>query len=487
LHASLPPVDGHLQIDWHQDQLQCSARLFNLADLLSCKISGYMQSPDSFSQWKEAKGDLDGLLEGRLGLFSYLFTSEDFDFDGQVNGKLHIKGSGKRPMTKGLITIDKGSYDHYPIGLTLRNVQVQLSGKGTKIHLDHLKASDGTGGFASAYGDLSLLGATSSQSFLTFKNFRFLHIPLVTAAASGQSQFLHKGKGAQLKGEIELSQAQIRLPDQLPSPVPQLDAYNVVYEIDTPLNPKIKTEELFTGKVEFDLMVQIPKAQVLGRGLDTHWKGNLHLKGSDEDPLLKGHIDLETGEFAFSSKKFAVKEGYLDFAGNPLQESTIHMIAEMMVDQVTLRAILNGPLAKPRLQFRSTPNLSMADFFSYLLFSQPQNSLSGFQAIQVAQLALDASGDGSVGFFSQIRKNAGIDRLEVGSRDDMSSDHDGDLYTIKVGKYLSEGLLVGVSKDVSAEGTQITFELDLTKHLSLITEIGYLTSSSVNLMWKKEY
>lgn len=487
LKADLPPVDGHLKLDWHRNAIQANAKLFNNTEALTCYINGDLRSPASFQDWRDLKGDVDLSLEGRLGLFSYFFTSEDFDFDGKVYGNLHIKGSGHRPVAKGQLLIHNGSYDHYSIGLTLRDAKAQLTGKGSKILLDYLEASDGADGFASAHGELSLLGSSNSHSFLNFKEFRFFNIPSTSIKANGACEFLHKGKGTKLKGEVDLSEVQVRIPDQLPSPVPQLDAYTVVYETDLLELAKPQKEDFFASKIEFDLIAKIPSATVKGRGLDTIWSGEVHLKGDDEEPLLRGRIDMQSGDFNFADKHFVVKEGYLDFAGNLKAESSIHMIAEMMVDQITLRAILNGPLDKPRLQFRSTPNLSTADFFSYLLFSQPHSNLSGFQALQVAQIALEASGESAGGAFSQLRKNTGIDRLEVSSKEALGTDHDGDLYTVKVGKYLTDGFLIGVSKNMSAEGTQITFELDLTKHLSLITEIGYLTSSSINLMWKKEY
>ena len=248
-----------------------------------------------------------------------------------------------------------------------------------------------------------------------------------------------------------------------------------------------ESKNISSGIVELDLLAKLPKAIVKGRGLDTVWKGELHLKGDELIPLVRGHIDLVNGEFDFADKHFLVTEGYLTFAESATTESSIHMIAEARVDQITLRTTLNGPLDKPRLQFRSTPNMPMADFFSYLLFSKPHSSLSGFQAFQVAQIAIEASGDSSFGIMSHLRKKTGIDRIELLTRDSLDVNNKSDFYTVKVGKYISDGFLVGLSKDVTDEGTQLTFELDLTKHLSLITEIGYLTNSSINLLWKKEY
>lgn len=464
---------------------------------LIASVEGQLGSIPSWRELLSTVFDVQIGLHGELGLFSQLFTIEDFDFDGQIAADISAKGTVLQPDLEGPIEIRGGSYDHYPIGLQLRHVQAKLHAEKDRIILDSCQAKDDAQGSLQINGALSLATPISSESHIEVTNFKLIDIPLACAWTNGKCTFKHQSNQAQIIGNLNLSRIDLHIPNMIPSAVPEFDAYSVLkFPSELSLNPwsnpgsePTKTLPVATSSsMKFDLDIAIPgNAFLKGRGLDSAWRGHIHLGGDQTAVILNGQIEIVSGELNFGGRRFLVREGIVEFKGNPKSDTYLHIVAELPLDSVTIRAVLNGSLTRPRLQFQATPNLSLPDLFSHILFGKAYNNLSPFQALQVAQLALEASGDTQSDVFGLIRKTTGIDRLEIEKKDGDLEDHDGDVYTVKVGKYLADGFLVSISKNVTTEGTQLTFELDLTKHLSVLTELGYLTSSSINLLWKKDY
>lgn len=488
-------VTGQIIAHCDAEEFALTTQLIHPHDALYVSTHGHwgaLTKPSSWANWGSDEPHNANLrIEGRLGLFSRLFTVEDFDFDGYVDGYLHTWGTPSKASTEGTIDIKQGSYDHYSIGLKIRDIEAYLHGDGEVIILDRLEGVDPLGGRAKAQGKLFLTAGLRSFSQLHFERFCFLHKPFATAWATGDCEFNHRGFSAELKGDLTLEKADITIPDLLPSAVPELSAYTIVrHPSRQAITPSWMDGNLEhpSGVISFDLGVKLSQNISLdGRGLQSSWSGDLRILGHDEHPLIHGRVKLVEGTLLFAGRRFIVREGEVEFAGDPKNDTQIHCISELKADQATIRALLHGSLLHPRLQFQSTPQMSLADLFSHVLFGKAYGSLSAFQALQVAQLALETKGDPNTDLFTQLRKSSGVDRIEIETKPGTLTDADGEIYTLKLGKYVADGFLVGISKNVTTEGTQVTLEIDLTKHLSLITEIGYLSDSSLNLMWKKDY
>jgi hypothetical protein len=518
----LPPLgspdesQGEVNLQIKQNQAFIRAALTSQKQNLQFNVTGKIGSVPSWFEISKTPLNCNLEILGQLGLFSNLFTIEDFDFEGLIEGTCHAEGTLIEPNLEGRLVIKNGSYDHYPLGLEMRKIEAEILADHNRMTLKKFECSDGLDGVAKAKGNCSLSPLDSEIDF-HLKHFKVLKTSLGTAWIKGEGTFNYLHNHAELMGKFEIYESEFKIPNLIPSPVPQLDAYTLVRlpgenflenkavgdknetsasasltealaslpsnESFSPSRPSSST----SNDIRFNLDLKIPSSIFLkGKGLSSAWKGHIHLSGTNAYPLLNGRVEIQQGELNFGGRRFLVKEGLVHFKGHPQNDTHLHVVAELPLDNVTITAMLNGPASHPRLQFKASPALALPDLFSHILFGKSYNSLSAFQALQVAQLALEANGDSSTDVFGVIRKSTGIDRIEIGKKEDGLHPEVAE-YTIKVGKYLTESLLVSINKDVTNEAAQVTFELDLTKHFSLIAELGYLSSSSLNLMWKKDY
>ena len=279
---------------------------------------------------------------------------------------------------------------------------------------------------------------------------------------------------------------------------------------DIVLSHQIDPENETDFSLLLDLNLNLPAGSRLsGRGLDSSWQGDLALGGSLHQPQLHGGLNLTDGNLTLGGKRFTVQEGKLHFHGDPKKETRIHIVSEFPLQTVTIRAILQGPLSAPKLDFQSTPFMSLPDIFSQLLFRKSKEALTSLQALQVAQLVLETRGESpDLDLISKLRQTSGIDVINVGSsklsnrskntltRDESGAENSGSpsqdpsltSYTIKVGKYITPNLLLALTRDVSTQQTTLDMEIDLTRHLSLIAEYDTVyRDGHLNLMWTKDY
>ncbi len=108
--------------------------------------------------------------------------------------------------------------------------------------------------------------------------------------------------------------------------------------------------------------------------------------------------------------------------------------------------------------------------------------LSAFEAAQLAKTAAELSGSGVGGFdiLGEIQNTLGLDVLRVDQGASGGT-------TVSAGKYLREGVYVGVEQGALASDSGVKVEVDITDNISVDTKIGNDASSDVGVNWKWDY
>lgn len=451
-----------------------------------------------------------------------LFLSKDFALEGLVKGQMDFPLMSPL-QAQGSAVLQKATFSYNPLKINLFQVssdQAQVQILPEKILIHQLKGSDHLEGVFDLNTQLDFGERFSYRLSARTENLKLFESTHLKTLTTGQLLFSGDQEKAQLSGSITLPGARAYIPSALPSSLPDLGDFEVKRLLPSferlkgaPTMEKSGDTTLLRGPDEgadeeglallLDLNLEFPPgSRLVGRGLDSRWQGELSLSGSRNNPLLHGGLNLTEGNLTFGGKRFTVGEGKLHFHGDVKKETRIHIVSEFPLRDVTIRAILQGPLISPKLDFQSTPFMPLPDIFSQLLFRKSKEALSSLQALQVAQLALETRGESpDADLISRIRQTSGIDVITVGSspvtaRSKEGSSQGGSTavdttlksYTIKVGKYITPNLLLACTRDVSSQQTTLDVELDLTPQLSLIAEYDTVyRDGHLNLMWKKDY
>lgn len=297
-----------------------------------------------------------------------------------------------------------------------------------------------------------------------------------------------------LSGELRLDNTSIHLPDRDPVASAKLD----VIEINSPSaegervsrKSAVLNDEQPALDVGLNLKAKLPDVEVEGRGLRSRWSGALAATGSTAKPQLKGELRMKRGTFALFGKEFTLTEGQIVFSGGPDLDPSLRVVAEKQVRDAVARATLTGSVSSPLLEFSARPDLPVDEVLARLLFDKSAGQVGPAEALQLAQAAAALGGGAtSTGVLDDIARKFGLDRIDVSTvtTTDQKSGKAEEAPALAVGKNISNNVRVGVQQGVQSGTGNATVEVDLSKNLSVESNVGAQGGTGVGLKWKYDY
>ncbi len=116
---------------------------------------------------------------------------------------------------------------------------------------------------------------------------------------------------------------------------------------------------------------------------------------------------------------------------------------------------------------------------SQLLFGRRLGSLSAFQAVQLASAVATLAGRGGAGIIGNLRKNFGLDDLDIRTAEDGTAQ-------LTAGKYLSENLYSEIVVDQDGK-SQINLNLDVTDNITVKGRVGADGDTGLGVFFEKDY
>lgn len=475
------PLDGKLSLMIDRDLTRINlATSFFKSPLL---IEGHLPWQRSvkapyFTLNSTAPHDLAISLKGDIEPLATLLLPVGQRAKGEMEIDLKTKISTS-PSIEGSIAFKDAEF-HFEKGqMHLRSINGQMRAEGQKLIWDKVTARDRDGGAVTLSGTAVLWPQFALQSDAELTSVSYTHADFVHGRVDGSIQWLINQADNHVRGNLKLIDAQIEIPDQLSLDVPP---------IAQGLHQRRERHQANRSKSLLDIELQIPpRVDISGRGLTSQWGGWLHLGGDMSDVQLQGILRLSKGIFTFGGKQFNIIDSHIYFGDKAHREASLNVVAEYPVDGATVRAIFRGNLKSPELTFESYPQLTLNEMLSRVLFDTPFNAINPLQAIQVADAALSISGNRFTPF-GQFRRNIKLDQISL-----QMPDSEEKKYVLQVGKYLKNGVLVGVKQSIDSEGsdvlvgTQISLEKRLQKNFTIKIEAGYQSESTLSLLWKSDY
>ena len=227
-----------------------------------------------------------------------------------------------------------------------------------------------------------------------------------------------------------------------------------------------------------DLTISAPRQVFIrGRGVDAEMGGEIRLTGTARQVIPIGTLELIRGRVDLLGKRFDLTEGLLELQGSLIP--VIRLVAETEQDGVLTRIIIDGEARDPTITFESVPDMPQEEVLSQLLFGRGLESISALQAAQLANAVATLAGRGGVGIIGNLRKQVGLDDLDLGT------DEEGNV-SVRAGKYISDNLYSEV--EVGADGTsRINLNLDISKSLRARGSVDSDGDSSIGLFFERDY
>ena len=215
---------------------------------------------------------------------------------------------------------------------------------------------------------------------------------------------------------------------------------------------------------------------VRGRGIYAEVGGDLHVAGAARDPQVTGGFDLLRGSLSLLGKRLVFTQGRVRFHGDVIPD--LNLVAETTAADVTARIAVTGPATQPTFAITSQPSLPEDEILSRILFERPSGSLSGFQALELANAVATLSGN--VDALEGLRKTLGVDSLDI-----STSTTGGAL--VGATRAINDRISVGVTTGARPQDNGVNVDLDVTRNLRLQAGVDASGGSSAGVGAQWEY
>ncbi|MBF0181056.1 MAG: translocation/assembly module TamB [Magnetococcales bacterium] len=407
----------------------------------------------------------------------WLHWEENQRLEGVVAMDWRAGGTPERPLIEGGMTLEKGLFEQADAGTMLHDIRMRLKGEGETLVLESLTATDGEKGHLGATGRLTLDWERRLPFVLDLEMNRAVLVRRddALAVATGDARVEGTFEQVRVSGDLLVDRAEFNIPAAGRGDI-------TLVETDDSAAPPAApaSETLSPARSALDLTLHMPaRAFIRGRGLESEWQGDLRVTGTLSEPLVAGRLQVKRGQLDLLDRRFVLNTGVVSFDGNWPPIPIIEMEASVQRAALLTRIGLQGVATQPRVILTSEPVLSEEEILSQLLFDRATDSITPGQALKLAMTLKNLQGGGS-GIIGSVKRELGIDRLDVGGTSVETG-------TVSAGKYLTDEIYLEVEKGLKADSGRVNVEVEMTPNLFLKTGVDAKSNADVGVQWKKDY
>ncbi len=405
---------------------------------------------------------------------------------GDSSVDIRLAGTVGTPRVDGKVTLAKGRYENLLSGTVLDALTLDVVLAGDSLKIRQFSATDGGKGSMEIAG-----GATvdPKKAFpfdirTTLNDFTVVRRDDVTAAANADITLSGNAEKSKVAGTVTTTGVEIQLINQLPPTVVELD----VTEINGPAGTRVVSADRRAAApppdIDLDVLVELPRRVfVRGRGLDSEWGGRIKISGTAAEPRADGKLELVRGQVSVVGKTFKLNSGTVTLPPGDEIRPEINVVAIHSGGDLETTVRIAGPVANPEITFSSVPDLPQDEIIAKMLFNKSAAGLSPIEAVQLAAALAELSGGGGGGVMDFARKTLGVDVLRVES-DGTGSDASP---AVNVGKYVSDGVYVGVKQGITPESSSVGVEVEITPNISVDSNVRQSGASETGVKFKLDY
>ncbi len=390
------------------------------------------------------------LALGTLNLqIAQLFDS-DLSSSGQLRFDVNSYGARANPDIQGQVHIVNANFatSQAPIGLQDGNGVLTLTS-------DRLNITQFTGGVGG--GQVQASGGVVYKPSLRFdlalagKNVSLLYPEGVREALDTNLTLTGTTEAAMLAGQVKIDQMSF---------TPDFDLTTFMGQFaGNDATPPPTTG--FSQNLQLNLSVQSTSGiNLLSRELSLQGDANLSVRGTADEPVILGRVNLSSGDVIFMGNRYILQQGTIDFANATRTQPTVNLAANTTVDQYNIYLQFYGPADHLRTNYTSVPSLPPSDIINLLAFGKtseesaanPTPGNLGAESVLASQVSSQVT--------SRVEKFAGISQLSV------------DPVLAGNGTQQNPGARITVQQRVTGN-IFVTFATDVTETQNQVIELQY--------------
>ena len=488
--------------EWRGEAIRGTAALA-LAEYGQARGSFHLPIPARLPTALDRKGSLQASLTGQVrekGLLTSLFPGFIRESRGELDADLRVNGTWEEPKIEGSLKL-AGAGAYLPTaGIHVKDIQFAMRLEKDLIRIDSFRATSGPGHIeGTALVRLKGWQVANYQGSITGERFQTVYLPELQILSTPSLTFEGTPEKLAIRGEVRLPELLISGPPTRAVALPSRDV--ILERVPKPIE---KT---------FPLALDVQVRMVLGErvlvkleGIDAQFGGSIDLGFRSLDKITsRGEIRVVKGRYRAFGADLEIVRGRLFYAGGPINQPTLDILALRTVGDVRAGITAGGLLRAPVIKLYSEPAMPDVNILAYILFGHPfgtSNSLE--QAAMMAQVASTLLSRGqSVVLQEQIKDRLGLSTLEIQSGEvpgrmgykpiqttppgiaPVKSAGDVSQTMLTVGKYLTPQLYFSYGRSLFTGGNLFRLRYDIFKHWQIETQTG--SESGVDLYYKIDF
>ncbi|MEZ5894260.1 MAG: translocation/assembly module TamB domain-containing protein [Parvularculaceae bacterium] len=403
--------------------------------------------------------------------------------EGALKANFTLAGTIAKPVIEGSATLTDGAYLEIESGFALTGLHAEaatkFAGGGNQISF----TGGGRGAEQTGADTMTFVGGLrfGAQENIDFKlhldGAEFSAFPVTRLRADGDMTISGRFDALAAKGDFDIRRldAEIITPDS-----------NALVPIDIVDANDRKAAGAPAKRNGLDYEVHLganDKIFITGRGVESEWKADATIYDGRDGPLVIGELTLREGVLDFAGRRFEMTRGVIRFDRFSENNPTLDMRAEYESGGVTAAIIVTGRANKPEVSLTAT-GASAEEAMALVMFGKPLRELSASEAVQSAEALAALTGQGVFGgdtLTGKLKRTVGLDLLNV----DLDPQNGGGSLT--VGKEVVNGVFVSAKQDIQGEAGSVRVKANVTKNITVETEIEQTGEQTVSANWKKDF
>lgn len=383
---------------------------------------------------------------------------------GQTDGNIKITGTLSHPCFDGVLIVPDAAYKIKGVEKPVTNGVIKVMMLGNAITLEKCTGNMGAGNY-SASGYVELDGLTPSKYHVAVDlnkldiRSSFYKGPLTTQVTVDSMEM-----PAEIIGDKRYDERVI------PKIAGNLFLEDVV--LSTPSLPD-DSSEMPEIALDFDLNLGKGVRFVSANLGDLKLVGNAHFGGTTLKPKTSGAITVKRGTISYLKTNFSVMEGVLKFDRFETLFPSITLRAATKISNTRVFVSLTGPVENMHFRLMSSPPMSEHEIIQLLTlrseYNTQQSDSSRISAMFNVGLRMTILSEVE----NAVRNVLNLDLFSI-ERDtaEFINEKKGDknyfeVYNVKMGKNLSDRLMLQYTKSLNTDDYLAGFEYELTDNMNI--------------------